>query len=302
MLRRQARAATARFPREAWADALTVRSYEAGLDGAVRPGVILRYLESLATRASAGLGYDNRWYRDNRGAWVVREMSLTLGARAGIDDDLRLFTWVSAFRRVQATREYLITHAGTGRIVARAQARWAYIDRVTGQLTRIPNDLSARMGPWGHGMRSRRATSPGDNPTSAASLPLVARAYEADTQGHINNCVYLDWFDEAASQMTPTRPGAPAFLLAGVHAPGAPWRRADHLQRARARSLARHGPLAVDHAHGRSYRLTHRARLVRVAGRARSSQFQPARVGARRGDGGCSGAIWRTGASWRYIY
>lgn len=189
-----------RFPTQAWEDTLTVRSYEAGRDGGVRPGVILRYLENLATRASAGLGYDNRWYRDHRGAWVVREMSLLLGARAAIDDDLRLATWVSEFRRVQATRDYLITRADTGRLVARAQARWAYIDRVTGQLTRIPDDITSRMGPWGYGMRPRRPRATSDGLTAAASMPLVARAYEADTQGHINNCVYLDWFDEAASQ------------------------------------------------------------------------------------------------------
>ena len=261
-----------RFPPEAWADALTVRSYEAGRDGSVRPGVILRYLESLATRASAGLGYDNRWYRDNRGAWVVREMSLLLGARAGIDDDLRLFTWISEFRRVQATREYLITRADTGRIVARAQARWAYIDRVTGQLTRIPNDLTARMGPWGHGMRPRRPAQAGDGLTPAASLPLVAREYEADTQGHVNNCVYLDWFDEAASQAMATSLRAPAVLPAGVHPPGAPRRRAHHPYRACRHALARPGPLAMDHARGRGR--THRARLVRMAGRARRVRFQ----------------------------
>jgi acyl-CoA thioesterase FadM len=31
-------------------------------------------------------------------------------------------------------------------------------------------------------------------------MTLTAREYEADTQGHINNCVYLDWFHEAALQ------------------------------------------------------------------------------------------------------
>ncbi len=196
-----------RFPAQAWEDTLTVRSYEVGLDGGVRPGVILRYLENLATRASAGLGYDNRWYRDHRGAWVVREMSLLLGARAAIDDDLRLATWVSDFRRVQAMRDYLITRADTGRLVARAQARWAYIDRLTGQLTRIPDDIISRMGPWGYGMRPRRTLTPSDDLAPTASMPLVARVYEADTQGHINNCVYLDWFDEAASQASaPARP------------------------------------------------------------------------------------------------
>jgi acyl-CoA thioester hydrolase len=209
---REARRSEYDFPPQAWEDALTVRSYETGRDGGARPGVILRYLENLATRASAGLGFDNRWYRDHRAAWVVREMSLLLGARAAIDDELRLSTWVSDFRRVQATRDYLITRADTGRLVGRAQARWAYIDRETGQPMRIPEDLSTRMGPWGYGMRPRRPLAPGDSLTPSASLPLIAREYEADSQGHINNCVYLDWFDEAALRALSPRPARPRFF------------------------------------------------------------------------------------------
>ena len=201
-----------RFPPEAWIDDLTVRSYEAGRDGGVRPGVILRYLENLATRASAGLGFGNHWYRERGVAWVVREMSLLLGAQTTIDDDLRLYTWVSDFRRVQATRDYLITRADSGQIVARAQARWAFIDRETGQLARIPETITERMGPWGYGMRPRHPQTPGDGLAPAASLPLIAREYEADTQGHINNCVYLDWFDEAANQALAPNRARPRFF------------------------------------------------------------------------------------------
>jgi len=187
-----------RVPSQAFTSGLTVRSYEVGRNGGVRPGTILRYLEHLATRASTALGFDNRWYRDHHSAWVVREMALLLGDTPGIDDELRLATWVADFRRVQATREYLITRADTGRLVARASARWAYIDRARLTPIRIPDGLGERMGPWGYPMRPRAiAPLPSDAPL-ASELRLTAREYEADTQQHINNCVYLDWFDEAA--------------------------------------------------------------------------------------------------------
>ncbi|HEX8997856.1 MAG TPA: acyl-ACP thioesterase domain-containing protein [Ktedonobacterales bacterium] len=189
-----------RIPPEAFADRLTVRSYEAGRSGGVRPGVIQRYLEHLATTASATLGFDNRWYREHNGAWVVREMSLLLGDLPSIDDELRLYTWVADFRRVQATRDYLITRADTGRLVARASARWAYIDRVRQLPARIPDEITARMGPWGYQMRLRPPAQQPTDAAAAAEMPLTAREYEADTQQHINNCVYLDWFDEAAQQ------------------------------------------------------------------------------------------------------
>lgn len=203
-----------RIPPQAFADTLTVRSYEAGRDNTVRPGVILRYLEHLATTASAAMGFDNRWYREHNGAWVVREMSLLIGDLPGIDDELRLFTWVADFRRVQATRDYLITRADTGRLVARASARWAYIDRARLLPARIPDDITTRMGPWGHAMRQRQPEpQPPDTPPAAA-MPLTAREYEADTQQHINNGVYLDWFEEAAHQAAATGAltGAPLRL------------------------------------------------------------------------------------------
>ena len=32
---------------------------------------------------------------------------------------------------------------------------------------------------------------------TGSEIPLVARSYEADTQQHINNTIYLDWLGEA---------------------------------------------------------------------------------------------------------
>lgn len=188
------------IPAQAYHETLMTRSYEVGRDGAARPGVILRYLEHLATRASAALGFDNRWYRDRNGAWVVREMSLLIGAAPGIDDELRLATWVSDFRRVQAMREYVIIHAASGRLVARASGRWAYIDRTRLLPARIPDEITTRMGPWGYSMRLRAPAPHAVEAPTAAEMRLIARGYEADTQQHINNCVYLDWFDEAAER------------------------------------------------------------------------------------------------------
>jgi acyl-CoA thioester hydrolase len=189
-------------PQQAYRDALTVRSYEVGRDGATRPGEILRYLEHLATTASAVNGFTNRWYAEHNGAWVVREMALLLGDMPRIDDELRLFSWVADFRRVQSTRDYLIVRADNGRLVVRASARWAYIDRTRLTPARIPEELLTRFGPWGHMMRERAAIPhhPAPAVTPADTLSLTAREYEADSQQHVNNCVYLDWFDEAARQ------------------------------------------------------------------------------------------------------
>jgi acyl-CoA thioesterase FadM len=185
-------------PRSAYFETLQVRSYEVGRSGVARPGAILRYLEHLATRASAYLGFDHRWYEEHGAAWVIREMSILFGALPAIDDDLHMATWVSEFRRVQASREYAVWDAHSRRLVARARGRWAYIDRRLGQLIKIPEAIIARCGTFNHAMRSRPpAPWPQEEGGIAHEMRLTAREHEMDSQQHINNCVYADWLDEA---------------------------------------------------------------------------------------------------------
>ncbi|PWT71273.1 MAG: hypothetical protein C5B60_11150 [Chloroflexi bacterium] len=193
------------IPTEAFKDRLRVRSYEVGRLGIIGLGTALRYCESLATDASAAIGFDRSWYVTHHTAWVVREMTVVLGALPAIGEDLRLATWVSEFRRVQAQREYAIWRASTGRMIVRASARWAYCDTLRGQLTRISDEIVEAMKVLGCRMASRRplslaARSQSPAAGTSSTLLLEARHYETDTQQHINNCVYADWLDEAFHQ------------------------------------------------------------------------------------------------------
>lgn len=194
---------------------LRVRSYEVTEAGTVGLGGILRYLEHLATTASAARGFDHAWYERAGTAWVVREMDLLLGWLPGIDDDVAMATWLSDFRRVQANREYAIWRADDQRLVTRARARWAYVDRVRGQLTRLPDELVARFGVAGAPMRLRATGSlsmqPSDDSPGAREdvSELIARGYECDTQRHVNNTIYADWLTEALERTVGQRIGAP---------------------------------------------------------------------------------------------
>lgn len=186
------------LPASAFTTTLTVRSYETTTAGVVAPATLLRYLEHIATLDSAARGFSHAWYETHGSAWVVRDMRLLLWDAPALADELHLATWLSGYRRVQATREYCIWREQEKRLIARAQGRWAYIDRTRGLPVRIPDDLIERFGVAGHAMPPRPA-----NPTMSAQagtgseITLVARSYEADTQQHINNTIYLDWLGEA---------------------------------------------------------------------------------------------------------
>jgi medium-chain acyl-[acyl-carrier-protein] hydrolase len=185
-------------PASAFVESGTVRSYEVNRAGNISVGVVLQYLESLATEASASLGFDFRWYEEHNVAWVVREMNLVLGVLPGIGDDLRLATWVSDFKRVQAQREYAIWLPQSMRRVARASARWAYVDRVRGVPQRLHDELLGAFAVLGNTMRPRALpeVAEQDGLLARGELLLTARDYEADSQQHINNCVYANWLGE----------------------------------------------------------------------------------------------------------
>lgn len=202
-------------PPDAYVEPLKIRSYEVTRSGYPQPGTILRYLEYLATRASGSHGYTNAWYAEQGTAWLVREMSLLLGWLPPMDTELLMATWVAEFRRVQAFREYAIWHPASGRMVARARARWAYVQRHTGQPVRVPDTMAALFSSAQGASRLPAVKSyPDGNALWQSAQTIVAREYEADVHQHINNCVYGDWlYDGVTATLrtvgrgdTPARP------------------------------------------------------------------------------------------------
>lgn len=236
-------------PPDAYVEPLTIRSYEITRTGYPQPGTILRYLEYLATRASGFHGFTNTWYAEQGSAWLVREMSLQLGWLPPMDSEVRMATWVAEFRRVQAFREYAIWHPATGRMIARARARWAYVHRHTGQPLRVPDEMVSLFSSLRGGTRLPDVPrSPSETPLWSGEQEIVAREYEADVHQHVNNCVYGDWLYDGFSAtlrdvgqsmmetrprflkleyLRQLRPGDRARLQTSIHREGSRQLRAD---------------------------------------------------------------------------
>ncbi len=188
-------------PNAAFTLPVRVRSYEVGRNRRISLGTTLRLLEFLATEASSALGFTPDWYVEQGSAWLVREMHIVLGDLPTIGDELLVGTWLSEWRKVQAYREYAIWRPGSDTLVARARARWAYVDRYRGVPLRVPAEMVERFSPLGPAMPHRPphivALAGDEEPPSANhTMRLTARETEADVNQHINNTVYADWLAE----------------------------------------------------------------------------------------------------------
>jgi acyl-CoA thioesterase FadM len=176
-----------------------VRSYETGRLGIVSTGTLLRYLEHVATEASAAAGFPRSWYDERDSAWVVRQMSLEVERPLVLTDELTFDTWPAQYARIQAYREYLVTSQSNGQTLARAHAHWVYVGRQRGLPIRLPADVpeQAIPDPQMVTFPPLPIITPPRNDLPSFRQSLIARNYEADIIGHINNTIYIDWLDEA---------------------------------------------------------------------------------------------------------
>lgn len=179
-----------------------VRSYELDVSGKVAPPTFLNYLEEGAVQASAAEGYDHNWYFDNHRMWVVRKMTMRYFSPAVITDELELYTWVSDFRRVQSNREYDLRRASDNELIVRARGNWVFMNTETMQPQRIPKDVVEGFAPTGEEEEDLDAAV---NDPIVVEEPIIhteerrVQRHELDSQGHVNNSIYLTWAEQSVT-------------------------------------------------------------------------------------------------------
>ena len=173
-----------------------VRFDEAGADGRVRTGSLLRYAQDIAWRHSEDLGFDRRWYTDQGRWWVVRSVDLDVFAPIAMGRLLRLATAVIGHRRIWARRrgEFRLPD---GQLAALAMVDWVLLDD-RGRILRIPPDFGVVFpNPELDAEIIRVALAP--TPPDATAIGLKVRPQDLDPMGHVNNAVYLDWIEEVVA-------------------------------------------------------------------------------------------------------
>lgn len=110
--------------------------------GHVNNAVYLSYLEGCAVQDAISRGWPVKRMLDEAGfAIVARRYRIEYRRPAYLNDELELSTWISDVRRVTAIRHYTVRRVGDGALLARAWARWAWVDPQSGRPVRIPDEF-----------------------------------------------------------------------------------------------------------------------------------------------------------------
>ena len=102
----------------------------------------LAWMIESAVGHSAAQGWPTERYLALGSAWVVRRHEIEYLRPAMPEDEIVVRTWVSAIARVTSERRYEIQRHPDGTLLARALTVWAWLDRKSGRLGRIPTDVA----------------------------------------------------------------------------------------------------------------------------------------------------------------
>lgn len=177
-----------------------VRQYELDRFSHVNNAVYLNYLQQAAIEANEVVGYSPQRYQELGFTWVASKTIIEYNQPLYYGDNVTLETWISAYKRIQAAREYRITKPDTNEIVAVASTNWVLLNATTLKPIRIPPELIDLFAPQAEQPLKRLKPGHAEKPTDNAHRYLTHRRvqnYELDVVQHVNNAVYLNWVEQA---------------------------------------------------------------------------------------------------------
>lgn len=122
--------------------AIQVQPTDLDENGHVNNVVWVQWMQDVATAHSDAVGGTAAMYAAG-GMWVARAHQIEYLAPAFAGDRIEAVTWVADLRRVRSRRRYRFFHAETGKLLARGETDWVYLDRETGRPRSVPDEVMA---------------------------------------------------------------------------------------------------------------------------------------------------------------
>jgi acyl-ACP thioesterase len=177
-----------------------VHSYEVDAESRLRPRSLCNYLQEAAGKHARLLGVSMERLFEERKAWVLRRLRLSLEEPVSIDQQLDVHTWPERFGRGPLARRHFVVRRD-GAVVARAASEWVVVDLDRRRVTRLPEWMSGiRTADHGDVLAMERAPLPKIDAAAAegeSTWSAKAGAATIDLVGHVTNTQYVDWMLEA---------------------------------------------------------------------------------------------------------
>lgn len=171
-----------------------VRFEEATAAETARTAVYLAWAADAAWQHSTLLGFGRDWYSSRGLFWLVRSVRLDVLADVPTYGEAFVSTQVVAYRRIAAHRRSEV-YDPTGLLLGRLEIDWVMTNE-RGLPCRVPEEMLAFVRDSGSAFELFKVALP-ETSADAIEVPFHVRRRDLDPLDHVNNSVYLDYFEEA---------------------------------------------------------------------------------------------------------
>ena len=108
--------------------------------GHVNNVIYVQWMQDAAIRHGESLP---EYKQPENTGWFVREHRIEYLSPAYLGDEIEVRTWASEMRRVRAQRKYEFVRKADGKIIAKGETQWIFVDLTTGRPIPIPPEIHA---------------------------------------------------------------------------------------------------------------------------------------------------------------
>ena len=98
----------------------------------------LRWMQEIATAHSTARGWPWQRYINMGQSWVIRSNHIDYLRPALLGDEVTVLTWIAGFDRVTSPRRYLFWRERDGKVLARGETVWTFVDLQSGRPRAVP--------------------------------------------------------------------------------------------------------------------------------------------------------------------
>jgi acyl-CoA thioesterase FadM len=183
-----------------------VRFEEATAAESTRTAIYLAWAADVAWQHSTLMGFGRDWYSSRGLYWLVRALRIDVHGSVPTYGEAFTTTQVTGYRRIAAHRHSEVRDE-TGESIAVLEIDWV-MTNARGLPTRVPEEMMAFIGDSASTFEMLKVALPA-MPAEAAERKFRVHRRDLDPLDHVNNSVYLDYFEEALEAA-----GDAAMLLA----------------------------------------------------------------------------------------
>ncbi len=173
-----------------------VRFEESTASETIRAAIYLAWTADVAWQHSTLLGFGRDWYSERGLFWLVRAIRLDVLAPIHTYDGVFVSTRVVGYRRISARRVSEVRDPA-GELLARLEIDWVMTNE-RGVPTRVPDDFHKFVVDGAASFDMLKVALPAA-PADAVERRFHVHRRDLDPLDHVNNSVYLDYFEEAVA-------------------------------------------------------------------------------------------------------